>query len=189
MSTPWELPTSLTVGGEEWKIRTDFRAVLDILKYFADPDYEQDEKWAICLDILYEDFEQMPHYFHEEAAKQAVEFIDMGIRDDGKQKPTLMDWEKDAPIIIPALNKEAGMEVRSVPYMHWHTFLGHYMSIGESLYAQDISIRAKREKGKKLEKWEQEFLKENKELIELKRKKPGRSAEEKAALDELFGRK
>lgn len=189
MSTPWELPTSLTVGGEEWKIRTDFRAVLDILKYFADPDYEQDEKWAICLDILYEDFEQMPHYLHDEAAKQAVEFIDMGIHDDGKKRPTLMDWEHDAPIIIPALNKEAGMEVRAVPYMHWHTFLGHYMSIGESLYAQVISIRAKQAKRKPLEKWEQEFLKENKELIELKRKKPERSAEEKAALDELFGRK
>ena len=189
MSTPWELPTSLVVGGEEWKIRTDFRAVLDILKYFADPDYEQDEKWAICLDILYEDFKQMPHYLHEEAAKQAVEFIDMGIKDDGKQKPTLMDWEKDAPIIIPSVNRVVGHEVRAMQYMHWWTFLGAYMEIGESLFSQIISIRAKRAKGKKLEKWEQEFLKENKELIELKRKKPERSAEEKAALDELFGRK
>lgn len=189
MSTPWKLPTSLVVGGEEWKIRTDFRAVLDILKYFADPDYEQDEKWAICLDILYEDFEQMPHYLHEESAKQAVEFIDMGIRDDGKQKPTLMDWEKDAPIIIPSVNRVVGREVRAMQYMHWWTFLGAYMEIGESLFSQIISIRAKRAKGKKLEKWEQDFLKENKELIELKRKKPERSAEEKAALDELFGRK
>ena len=189
MSTPWELPTSLTVGGEEWKIRTDFRAVLDILKYFADPDYEQDEKWAICLDILYEDFEQMPRYLHEEAAKQAVEFIDMGIKDDGKQKPTLMEWEKDAPIIIPSVNRVVGQEVRAMQYMHWWTFLGAYMEIGESLFSQIISIRAKRAKGKKLEKWELDFLKENKELIELKRKKPERSAEEKAALDELFGRK
>lgn len=189
MSTPWELPTSLTVGGEEWKIRTDFRAVLDILKYFADPEYEQDEKWEICFDILYEDFEQMPHYLHEEAAKQAVEFIDKGIKDDGKQKPTLMDWEHDAEVIIPAINRVTGKEVRSVEYMHWWTFLGAYMEIGECLFSHIISIRSKRAKGKKLEIWEQEFVRDNKELIELKRKKPERSAEEKAALDELFGRK
>lgn len=185
----WELPTSLCVGGQQWAIRTDFRAVLDILKYFSDPDYEPDEQLAICLDILYEDFEQMPHYLHEEAAKQAVEFIDMGIKDDGKQRPTLMDWEKDAPIIIPSVNRVLGQEVRAVEYMHWWTFLGAYMEIGESLFSQVISIRSKRAKGKKLEKWEQEFAKENSALIELKRKKPERSAEEKAALDKLFGKR
>lgn len=187
MMNAWELPTSLSVGGQEWKIRTDFRAVLDILKYFADPEYEPDEQWAICLDILYEDFEQIPPYLHEEAAKQAVEFIDMGIKDNGKKKPTLMNWEHDAPIIIPAINKEAGMEVRAVPYMHWHTFLGHYMSIGESLYAHVISIRAKRAKGKKLEKWEEEFCKDNKTLIDLQNKSRERSQEEKDELRALFG--
>lgn len=192
MSTPWELPTSLTVGGEEWKIRTDFRAVLDILQKFNDPDYDMEEKWGICLEILYEDFDienSPPQNIVTEMQKQAVEFIDMGIRDDGKQKPTLMDWEKDASIIIPSVNRVVGQEVRAMQYMHWWTFLGAYMEIGESLFSQIISIRAKRAKRKKLEKWELDFLKENKELIELKRKKPERSAEEKAALDELFGRK
>lgn len=188
-STPWELPTSLTVGGEQWNIRTDFRAILDILKYFSDPEYEQDEKWAICLNILYEDFENMSRNLHDEAAMKAVEFIDMGIKDDGKQKPTLMDWEKDAPVIIPAINHVANQEIRAVPYMHWWTFLGHYMSIGESLFSNIISIRAKKAKKKKLEKYEQEFYKENKNLIDINKKKIERSAEEKEALNELFGRK
>ena len=47
----WELPESLCVGGQEWKIRTDFRAILDIIRYFADPEYEADESWLICLTI------------------------------------------------------------------------------------------------------------------------------------------
>lgn len=185
----WELPTSLCVGGQQWAIRTDFRAVLDILKYFSDPDYEPDEQWEICLDILYEDYSNMPAHLKEGASRQAVEFIDMGIKDDGKQRPTLMDWEKDAPIIIPSVNRVVGQEIRSMKYMHWWTFLGAYMEIGESLFSQIISIRSKRARGKKLEKWEQEFVKENSALIELKCKKQERSEEERAALNKLFGKR
>ena len=43
----WELPQQLRVGEQEWKIRSDFRAVLDILNFFNDPEYEEDEKWWI----------------------------------------------------------------------------------------------------------------------------------------------
>ena len=57
----WELPTSIVVGGIDYEIRTDFRAVLDILKTFNDPDFENDEKWIVCLTILYVDFEICHH--------------------------------------------------------------------------------------------------------------------------------
>ena len=101
----WELPESLCVGGQEWKIRTDFRAILDIIRYFADPEYEADESWLICLTILYIDFDDMPPEMYQEACEKAIEFIDMGIKDDGKKKPHTMDWEQDAPIILPAVNR------------------------------------------------------------------------------------
>ena len=188
MSNAWELPTSINVGGENWNIRTDYRAILDILKYFNDPDYEDDEKWIICLDILYKDFEKMPTSLYEESAEKAVEFIDMGIQDDGRNKPHVMDWEYDAPIIIPAINKVQGVEIRTLSYMHWWTFLGAYMSIGEGLFAEVLNIRIKKSKGKKLEKYEQEFYKENKSLIDLNIK-PKRSKEEEEALRKLFGLK
>ena len=183
----WELPTSLQVGGEEWKIRTDFRAILDILKYFSDPEYELDEQWEICLDILYEDYEHMPYHLQNEAAEKAMEFIDMGIKDDGKRKPQTMDWEKDAAVIIPSVNRVLGKEVRVLEYLHWWTFLGAYMEIGESLFSQIISIRQKKAKNKKLEKWEQEFYKENKALIDLPVKRVERDQEEKNELLTLFG--
>ncbi len=166
----WKLPTSLEIGGVGYSIRSDFRATLDILMYFNDPEYEMDEKWEICLDILYEQYEEMPAEHKEEAAQKAMEFIDMGIKGDGRQKPHTMDWEQDAPIIIPAVNKVLGSEVRAVPYMHWWTFLGAYMESGESLFSQILSIRQKKVKNKKLEKWEQEFYRENKAFVDLKKK-------------------
>ena len=67
----WELPTSIVVGGIDYEIRTDFRAVLDILKTFNDPDFENDEKWIVCLTILYVDFGNMPPQDYEEAIEKA----------------------------------------------------------------------------------------------------------------------
>ena len=178
----WELPESLCVGGQEWKIRTDFRAILDIIRYFADPEYEADESWLICLTILYVDFDDMPPEMYQEACEKAIKFIDMGIKDDGKKKPHTMDWEQDAPIIIPAVNRVLGHEVRADKHLHWWTFLGAYMEIGESLFSQTLSIRKKKMEGKHMEKWEREWYAQNKDLVDLKKRY---TAEEKAEMDRL----
>lgn len=120
----WELPTSLNVGGQDWKIQSDFRKIIGILRFFNDPQYELKDRQLICLDILYVDFWDMPGGIWEEAFEQAIDFIDMGIKDDGRKRPTLMDWEHDAPVIVPSVNRVIGREVRSLDYLHWWTFLG-----------------------------------------------------------------
>lgn len=187
MKNAWELPVCLRVGGEEWDIRTDFRAILDALSYFDNPEYEPDEAWEICLTILYKDYDKMPESLYKEAAEAAADFIDMGIKDDGKQRPALMNWEHDAAVIIPAVNRVMGEEVRALPYLHWWTFLGAYMEIGDGLFSQILNIREKKAKGEKLEKWEREFYRENKRLIDLGVQK--RSQEERDELRALFGLK
>lgn len=163
----WELPTSIVVGGIKYDIRTDFRAILDILKTFNDPEYENDEKWIVALTILYIDFDNMPPQDYEEAIEKAIEFIDMGIKDDGKKKPHTMDWEQDGAVIVPSVNRVLGKEIRAMQYLHWWTFLGAYMEIGESLFSQILNVRMKKAKGKKLDDWERDFYRENKNLIDL----------------------
>ena len=186
--TPWELPTSLNIGGVGYAIRTDFRDVLKILSFFSSPNYEEDEKWMICMRILFPNWQEIPPDRYNEAAEQATHFIDAGIRGDNKPKPTTMDWEHDAPIIIPAINRVAGADVRALGYLHWWTFIGYYMEIGRSLFSSVVSIRQKQAKGKKLEKEEKEFLKENKALIVLPHQKSERSQEEKDAIRKALGR-
>lgn len=180
--TAWDLPSSLSIGGEDFSIRTDFRAILDILAAYSDPELEADEKMLVCLSILYMDFDKIPQEHYEEAMKKAIEFIDMGQTPDDKPSPRLMDWEHDAAVIIPEVNKNLGYEVRMPKETHWWTFLGAYMGIGDGLYSNIINIRRKRSKGKKLEKYEQEYYKDNKKLIDL----PAHLTEEqqKAADDE-----
>ena len=147
------------------------------------------ERVLTMLQILYIDFDTIPPSEWRKAAEKAKDFIDCGMKDDGKPKPRLMDWEQDAPIIVPAVNKIAKIDVRSVEYMHWWTFFGYYMEIGECLLATVVNIRDKKRKGKKLEKWEKEFYQNNKSLVDLKMKQEKRSEEEKEELRKLFGYK
>jgi hypothetical protein len=107
---------------------------------------------------------------------------------DGQKGPKTMDWDQDAPILIPAINKVLNCEIRAQEYIHWWTFLGAYMEIGESLFSNIVHIRQKKAKGKKMEKWELDFYKENKSLIDFKQKNQ-RSQEEKDELRDYFGYK
>ena len=134
---------------------------------------------------MFPNCDEIPAEHIQEALDKVAEFIDMGISDESK-KPKTMDWEQDATIIIPAVNKVLNTEIRAVQYMHWWTFLGAYMEIGESMFSNVLHIRQKIAKNKKLEKWEQEFYKENKSLIDFKNTDQ-RSDEEKEALREYFG--
>lgn len=182
----YSLPTSLNVGGVDFNIRTDFRDILQILLACNDPEVPDEAKTVIMIIILYEDYHSIPPECIEEAAKKACEFIDCGQSDDGKHHPKLIDWKQDAQIIIPAINKVANKEVRAVPYMHWWTFFSYFMEIGESLLGTVITYRSNRAKGKKKEKWEIEFYKENKKLIDFQTYGE-RSDEEKKELRALFG--
>lgn len=176
------LPRSLDVNGTEYRIRTDYRDILNVLVAFADPELSSGEKIYVCLVVLYEDFENIPPEDYEEAYKQASSFIDCGREPDEKQSPRVMDWEQDEQLIFPAINKVAGMEVRSCDYVHWWTFMGWFLEISEGTFSQVISLRQKKAKGKKLEKWEQQFWSDNKKICTLR---PKLTEEEQAAKDRL----
>ena len=184
----WSLPTKLNINDSEWEIRTDYRAILDILNAMADPDLENDEKWLVCLNILFVKFNEMPSEYYVEACKVAKEFIDMGTEEEDKKiRPRTMDWQQDAKLIIPAVNKVIGKEVRAIEYMHWWTFLSAYLEIGECTFSHIVNIRTKKAKGKKLEKWELEYIRDNSDLVNLKRRLSQEEIEEQKLVEELFG--
>lgn len=188
----WSFPTSLNIGGVDYAIRTNYGAVLDLFIALNDPDCVGDTKEEtnyihsmIIMQIMFPECDNIPTEHWQEAINKVCEFIDAGISDK-KNSPKTMDWDKDAPIIIPEINKVLGYEVRNPAInTHWWTFLGAYMGIGESLFSNIVRIRYKKSKGKKLDKQEQEFYKENKHLIDFEQKNK-RSEEEQKALDDYF---
>ncbi len=179
------LPTSATVNGAEYPIRSDYRAILDIIEAITSDDYSDADRAMAVLGVFY--VELPPHEDWEEAIKQAFSFVSMGQAESKKKSPKLIDWGQDFPMIISAVNNAAGQEVRALDYCHWWTFMGYYDSISsESTFANIVSIRNKRAKGKKLEKWEQEYYAENRHLVDI-RKPVNYTAEEQELLKSLRG--
>ena len=186
----FDLPTALEFGERSWDIATDYRDILRILTAYEDPDLDDAEKVMICLYNLYVDFEDIPRDLMEDAYKAAMAFIDHGSDGDGRDGPRTMDWTQDAALIFPAVNRAAGFEVRSVKYLHWWTFMGYFMEIKDSVYSTVLGLRQKRARGKKLEKWEKEFEKDNRKICRLNKRLSEEEQEqreaERKALEELI---
>ena len=164
------LPESLTVCGLEYPIRSDFRAILDIMTALNDPELTETEKSVVSLAVFYPDFNTMDPRHYQEAIRQCFWFINGGTEDHPEKKgPKLVDWEQDFPHIIAPINRVAGCEIRSVPKLHWWTFLSYYMEIGgDCTFAQIVRIRDMKARGKKLEKFDREWYQQNRHLVDLR---------------------
>lgn len=165
----FDLPNRLEFGGRSWKINADFRVVLRILTAFDDPELTPQEKVLICLHNLYEDLQAIPTDQLQAAYDAALAFIDRGCQ--AKQGgPRTMDWEQDAPILFPAINRVAGFETRGAAFLHWWTFMGYFMEIRDSTASTVLALRQKKARGEKLEKWEREFWQKNAAICRLRPK-------------------
>ena len=167
----YELPQNLDVCGTAYEIRSDYRAALDICAAFSDIDLTDSEKAHVALVILYVDFENMPVEHYEEALRQCLWFINTGEDEPPTAKsPQLMDWEQDFRHIVAPINRVIGHDVRAVGYLHWWSFVAAYHEIGDCLFAQIVSIRHKKAIGQKLDKHEQEWYRNNRHLVDFKKK-------------------
>lgn len=167
------LPKSLEVGGKDWDIRSDYRNILCIFEALEDKELTDSDKLYVTLVRIYVDFENMPKSLYQEAYEKASKFMECHDRTDDKKNPKLINWQKDEHMIFPAINAVARCEVRAMEYMHWWTFLGYFESVdNESLWSFVLSIRQKRAKGKKLEKYEQDFFSKNRELCAIEWQAP-----------------
>ena len=167
----------LTVCGQEFAIRSDYRAVLDAISALRDPELSPQEQTLACLEILYPDWKRLPDL--SAAAQAAMVFINCGKPVEAAvPKPALVDWDTDAAIMAPAVDKVLGYSCRRCAYLHWWEFIGAFGCIGDGQFAQVVSIRNKRLHGKKLDKAEQEFVRNNPDLVTLPKHKLTSAEEE-----------
>lgn len=168
----WDLPMSVEIDGKEYAIRNncDFRIVLDVISALNDEELEMEQRVQCALFIFYEDLTRLTDV--QKAVAEMLKIINLGEETkEEERKPKLMDWEHDYPQLAPAISRVLGYSVRQkTTYTHWYDFIGAYMEIGECTFANIISIRNKRMKGKKLETWEQDFYRENKKMVDLPHK-------------------
>lgn len=166
----YSLPTSLTIKDKAYQIRNngDYRVVLDCFSAISDIELSEDEKVLACLIIFYNEFNDIDDIPKDqelvaELVTQMYKFFNCG-QDDSVGASTgqkLIDWDGDSHMVMSAINNVAHVELRSVEYCHWWTFMGYYLSVGESVLSTVVSIRHKIVSGKKLEKWENDFRRDN----------------------------
>ena len=173
------LPSTVTVSGNEYPVRTDFRVILEIFVMLEDPELSDSDKTEALLRMFYED--RPPAGDTEEAVRAFLDFLEPGGAElrRGRKSPGLIRWERDFPLIVGPVNHVLGMECRSAPYLHWYTFLAAYMDMDPGcVFSQVLRIREKLRTGKKLEKWERDFLRQNPDLVD----PPARLADAETAL-------
>lgn len=169
----WDLPISVEIGNKKHPIRNkcDYRVVLDVVCALNDVELTDEEKIKCALFIFYEDISEICDI--ETAIKEMFRIINNGEEDTTPyNKPQLMDWEHDFKQIAPPVSRVLGYDVRTPDkYTHWYSFLGGYMEIGgDCTFSTIVSIRNKRAKGQKLEKWELDFVRDNQKMIDLPKK-------------------
>lgn len=165
----YDLPKSVEIGGAEYEIRSDYRAVLDICTALSDLNLTPQEKAIVILDIFYPSFAEMPPELYDEAIGQCFWFINCGDETQNRKAPKLMDWEQDWKYIVSPVNRVCGQEIRSAAYMHWWTFIGAYYEIGgDCLFSQIVRIRDKLAKNQKLDKGEREWYNKNRNIVDFK---------------------
>lgn len=183
----WSLPLSVEIDGRDYKIRNkcDYRMVLDVINALNDEELEKVYRIQCALQIFYEDLAGLTNY--EKAIDEMLKIINNGEENKGSDNsPILMDWEYDFKLIAPPISKVLGYSVRDPQkWTHWFDFVGAYMEIDESVWSTVIAIRVKKQKGKKLEKWEEEFCREHPEWVNL----PVKFTQEEEEFFSLFEKK
>lgn len=163
------LPKAFSLGGKEYPIRYDFRAILDICAAMEDPELDEQEKALVACAIFYPEFEEIPTGLLKEAVDKCYWFIGGGEEAPRQKGPKLVSWEKDIKHIIAPINRVLGREIREIAegHLHWWTFLSAYMEIGDCVFAQIVRIRNLIAKGKKLEKHDREWYRANAHLVNI----------------------
>lgn len=162
----WGLPRQVHVAGGWLDIRSDYRDILTIFAALADPELSDQEKSWVVLHRFYCRPEEITD--PEAALRAFARFADGGDgNSEGGHGPRLMDWEKDYPLIAPAVDRVLGRSSRQSEYLHWWEYLGAFREIGEGLFSQVVALRKKRSEGKRLSPQEREFLRHNQRLVEL----------------------
>ena len=183
--TGWELPAEAVIGGKTYRIRTDFRDILEIFAWLQDESKPEFLRWYVALALFFEG--EIPEEDFPEAAAYFRWFVNCGQAEAENPGPELLHWQRDAQDIVADVNKVAGREIRELSHLHWWTFLGWFHSIGEGNLSLLVSVRDKLRRGKKLEPHEQEFYRRNRGRVNGYKKYSARELAEQERLKKLLG--
>ena len=192
----YALPITVDIKDKTYHVRDngDYRLVLECFNALNDVDLSETERIITSIFIFYSDFNEVEDVLllddetMIELVNKMFDFMNCGGKNVGSKTDfKAVDWKDDEQLICSAINNVANTEIRSVEYCHWWTFMGYYLAIGESPLSTVVGIRNKIAKGKKLEKYENEFRRDNPQYF-IWDKRTLKQKEDDALLNELWNK-
>ena len=162
----FSLLDTVSINECEYRVRTDFRVILEIFVMLDDPDLTDADRTEALLRMFY--IERPSNT--EAAIKAFTEFVDPRGSSKSKKPSSqhIISWQQDFDLMVAPINHILDTECRALPYLHWHSFLAAYLEIPpESVFARVLRIREKLRTGRKLEKSERVWYRQNMDLINL----------------------
>lgn len=141
------LPDSISAGGSDYEILTDFRAWLKFGDLLKDDVLEDSEK----LDFMRYWFVKIPHEMTAErfsglrdfCAAKALEPDSGDAEQDGLQKPPTFDFRLDASFVVADFRRFYQLNLLTTEYLHWWEFLALLRALpDESQVFRRIAIRS-----------------------------------------------
>lgn len=181
------LPTAVCIDGVEYKINSNFRACLQIILAFEDPELTEEEKQIVLLQNLYP---VLPNNIPEAIIK-GIKFLDGGKDEEVNQedgaKPRLYSFSQDADFIFSAFKQTHNIDLSDTEYLHWWKFLALFMDLGQdTTFCNLISLR-KRVKAGKATKEERQAANEMGKIFDLpENQDEGLTYDEREVKDEFL---
>lgn len=122
-----EYPCEIEVNGEEIPIITDFREHVKLIDMLNDAELEPTEKAMYIMQYFKENPGDYP-----KAIEKLTEFVNMSAlyqaggdsaqEEEQRRKKDLYSFSIDYPFIFSAFLHDYGINIRTIPYMHWWEF-------------------------------------------------------------------
>ncbi len=139
------LPTSVSVGGEEIEIVTDFREIIRLIDMMKEDIEEQDKLACICQYFI-----EFPSDL-QTAISELIAFIAMDIEETEQiegvhQSKDVFSFSIDFPYIYSGFLQTYGIDLIDVEYLHWWKFkmlfsgLPENTEIKQRMYYRGVNI-------------------------------------------------
>ncbi|MBO5059982.1 MAG: hypothetical protein J6C82_03620 [Clostridia bacterium] len=188
------MPDWVTIEGKSYPVRTDFRVWLEFDKVIHSAEIKAEDKAVILFRLCFDSkncrfLPSSPH-----AAMSALSNFYMcghtekSAENKSGNKCRVFSFEEDADYIYAAFLSQYGIDLVSIPYMHWYRFSALFKGIDDgSRLMKIISVRAA-DINSPANSGRQKYLRKMKELYALSdtRTEEEREYDMAEALSELF---
>ena len=119
-----DLPISITVGGAEYPVNTDFRTAIRFAVMLQDRRIDETSKYFVAIRLFLGDVD-IPDCAG--AIREILDFYRGGKRGGkgnkgGGRSERVYDFEEDAGLIYAAYLEQYGIDLCETKYMHWWKF-------------------------------------------------------------------